>query len=124
MESARADAQQRKRQKKSGQTELFDSDALHDPGYYESLREHYTSRVHERLLRLLQSQERVAYDDVWDSTLTKPLVWESDLKDWIEQWVKDRQVRIEGLKPRERTPKREHGHYLVWQQGIRPGKKL
>jgi three-Cys-motif partner protein len=115
MEAARADAQQRKRQTKSGQTELFGSDALHHPGYYESLREHYTSRVHDRVLLLLQGQKRIAYDDIWDSTLTEPLVWESDLKEWIKEWITKGEVRIEGREPKERTPKREHGHYLVWQ---------
>lgn len=124
MESARADAQQRKRQTKSGQTELFPPDALHDPSYYDKLREHYTSTAHDRLLRLLRGQKRVAYDDVWDSTLPKPLVWESDLKEWIKEWITKGEVRIEGLKLRERTPKREHDHYLVWQKGIRPGKEV
>jgi hypothetical protein len=117
MKSARADAQQRKRQGKSGQTELFSSDALHDPSYYDSLRECYTSRVRNQALGMLQDQKRLAYDRVWDSTLTKPLVWESDLKDWIKQWVKEGRVRIDGLTGKQQTPKRGHNHYLVWEGG-------
>jgi three-Cys-motif partner protein len=124
MEAARAGAQQRKREQKDGPEFDFAREALHDPSYYEFLRKHYIGRAQDRVRKLLHSLTPVSYDDAWDTALQEPLVWESDLKDWIKQWEETLQVRIEGRKPGERTPKREHGHYLVWQQGIRTGKKL
>jgi hypothetical protein len=40
---------------------------------------------------------------------------ESDLKDWIEAWRKENRIHIEGLQGRERVPKRDRSHFLVWQ---------
>ncbi len=117
MESARAQAHQRRRQENSGQIELFPSDTLHDPRYYDLLRGRYTSRARNRILRSLQETNRLAYDSAWESALAEPLVWESDLRNWISEWKKNGSLRIEGLTERERVPKRGKNHILVWVDG-------
>jgi len=114
MESVRADARQRKRQRTTGQGELFGSEALYDSTHFEFLRKHYESRSQTRVLNLLQAKGRVNYDNAWDTALQEPLVWESDLKVWIKRWVKEGRVRIDGLTGKQQTPKRGHNHYLVW----------
>ena len=116
MESVRANARQRKRQRRTGQGELFGSETLYDSTYYESLRDRYARRSEERVLELLRSKGRVKYDDAWDAALQEPLVWESDLKEWIEHWKKGGKLRIEGLKARQKIPRRGNGHYLIWQE--------
>lgn len=123
MENARAEAHQRKRQRKSGQKELFGSDALHNPSHYESLRDRYSSRARNRVFQLLESQGRLSYDIAWDVALSEPLVWESDLRDWIRQSKDACELIVEGLKSKERTPKREHGHFLVSLKCTNKGKK-
>lgn len=122
METARAGAQQRKREQRDGLEFEFAREALHDPAHYNSLRQRYISRAKVRLYRLFSNSKRVNYDQAWDTALQEPLVWESDLKDWVRDWIKNGDLRIDGLKPRERTPKRNSAHVLVWQAGPAPGK--
>ena len=43
-----------------------------------------------------------------------PLVWESDLKEWIAGWQSDGSVIVNGLGPRERVPKLDHHHTLTF----------
>jgi hypothetical protein len=40
--------------------------------------------------------------------------WESDLKQWIEEWRKKGQLEIEGMQSRQRVPHRNEQNYLIW----------
>lgn len=113
MEEARAEAQQRKRER-SGQVELFGAPVLHRSSYYESLKERYTTKARERLLLLLRERRRVTYDEAWEAILSSPLVWESDVKEWIREWQDQGVVNLEGLSRRERVPKLGHQHVVAW----------
>ena len=114
MEQARAEAQQRKREQRTGQTELFGSPVLHRANYYESLRDRYLTRRMGFIRSLLEEKKRVSYDEVWAQALTAPMVWESDLRQWLSDWVEQGLLSIQGLGPRERVPKRESNVILVW----------
>lgn len=61
----------------------------------------------------LKAEKRVPYDQVWAKALALPLVWESDLKAWIESWKKEGKVRIDGLGT-HRVPQLGKQHVLVW----------
>jgi hypothetical protein len=63
---------------------------------------------------LEDSSFAIAYDDAWTLTLSNPLVWESDLKEWIADWRKQQSLTIEGLRPGQRVPQREQHHALIW----------
>jgi three-Cys-motif partner protein len=115
MEEARAEAQQRKRQRK-GQVELFGAPILHRSSYYEGLKERYTDTARQELVRLLRERRRVSYDKAWEAVLSTPLVWESDLKEWIREWQDQGIVVLEGLSGRERVPKLERRHFLAWNE--------
>ena len=54
------------------------------------------------------------YDDAWILALAQPLTWESDLKEWIDAWVKEGALNIEGMTARQRVPHRGKGNILVW----------
>jgi three-Cys-motif partner protein len=114
MEQARAAAHQRKRQRRTGQRELFDGDTLYDPRYFKGLLERYQSKARQHLLDALQAAGRMSYDEAWITTMSLPLVWESDLKSWIKDWRKRGWLVVEGLRPSERVPKQRAGHWLVW----------
>jgi three-Cys-motif partner protein len=114
MEHARAEAQRRRREQTSGMDDLFPSDVLHDPTYYESLRDRYLARARDSILRPLMDKRRLAYDTAWALALAHPLTWESDLKDWIHTWVEEGKLKIEGLSSRQRVPQRSEGNILVW----------
>lgn len=115
MEEARAEAQQRKRESK-GQGELFAAPVLHHGAYYESLKDRYTAIARTALLELLGSRKRVPYDTAWETVLPQPLVWETDLKDWIKDWQKKGVLDVEGLGEHDRVPKLEKRHFLIWKE--------
>lgn len=113
-ELARAEADQRKRVTRTGQHDLFASKELHDSSYYDSLRNRYTQKTRGAVLRLLESQRRILYDEAWALAVSEPLSWESDLKQWIEEWKAEGRLSVEGTKPRQRVPHRDERNYLVW----------
>lgn len=114
MEKARGEAQKRKRVHRSGQLELLDAQQMHDTGHYDGLRERHLAAARSGVEQLLQTQRAVLYDQAWSTALSHPLVWESDLKTWIAEWVKAGKLAITGMNPRERVPKLGAGQGLVW----------
>lgn len=114
MELVRAEAQKRRREQVSGMGELFPAEVLHDPTYYESLRTRYLAMAQKAIVRRLRTKQRLHYDMAWAIALAHPLIWESDLKDWIRNWVKEDVLKIEGLSGRQRVPQRGEGNILVW----------
>jgi three-Cys-motif partner protein len=115
MERLRAEAQQRKREERKRQRELFASAEAGPSPYYNQLRDRYLVAAKQQTLVMLKRQRRLSYDGAWVAVLSSPLVWESDLKDWIKEWQAAGVVRLEGLEARERVPKRERSHVLLWQ---------
>jgi three-Cys-motif partner protein len=113
MEKARAGADQRKRET-AGQRSLFDAEEMPQSQYYVQLRERYVGQSRESVRDLIRTRGRVPYDTIWADALRKPLVWESDLKQWLAAWKKEGSIALEGLK-NERVPKRGKGHYVVGQ---------
>lgn len=80
-----AKKQSQKRKARTGNEELFTPAVLADEAYYEGLRKHYVDRCQGwREKKLLASDDAVlSYDDVWARWLRSPLVWESDLREWL-----------------------------------------
>ncbi len=113
-EAARAEAQQRKRVARKGQSELFGSKDLHDSTHYESLRERYLAKARGLVLQALESKRRLLYDDAWTLALSEPMSWESDLKQWIEEWKEQGLLEVVGMQPRQRVPHRGEENYLNW----------
>jgi hypothetical protein len=116
MEKARADAQQRNRERKTKARDLFHSEVCFQSTIYPELRERYLNKARSEVAQMLKEKRRVLYDVIWSKALTNPLVWASDLKNWIKEWQAGSHLRLEGLTEGERVPKLDHHHYLVWQQ--------
>jgi three-Cys-motif partner protein len=114
MEKARAEAKQRKREEKTRQTELYSGEVLHDPIHYTSLRVRYLAKSKQAVLDLLETHIKVPYDQACALTLSFPLSWESDLKEWIRSWSREGLLTISGLKARQHVPQRGQGILLVW----------
>jgi hypothetical protein len=87
---------------------------LHRAAYYQGLKERYTTAARSSLLVVLRQRGRISYDTAWETILPNPLVWESDLKSWINEWHKQGHLDLEGLGPRERVPKLGQNHKLGW----------
>ena len=117
MEKLREQAQRRKREERTGQSEiLFVTEGDMESRHYVTLREHYLTLAREAVLGRLRQRGRISYDDTWTRALGFPLVWESDLRDWIQDWQQAEHLQLEGLVGRERVPKRGHPHFLVWRE--------
>ncbi len=114
METVRAEAQQRSRVQKTRQTEMFSAKEVHDPSYFESLRDRYCLLARKRLEDQLRTHGSIPYDDAWVAALRMPLVWEGDLKEWIKDWKAQGTIRLDGLTAGRKVPKRGDGHTLVW----------
>ena len=118
MEHVREEAQRRSRESKSGQSEFsFADEPSRGSAYYESLRSRYLARSRDSVRQQLSTKQRVPYDDAWILALAQPLTWESDLKEWIDEWMKEGSLRIEGMTEKQRVPHREKGNMLVWLAG-------
>lgn len=114
MERARAEAQQRHREERSGQSELFRAEESPESRHYSELRERYLRRAQKNVLSLLRQRRRVPYDEAWAVALSLPLVWESDVKQWIREWQNQSSLVIDGLTGSARVPSRGRGHILAW----------
>ncbi|MBI4719623.1 MAG: three-Cys-motif partner protein TcmP [Planctomycetes bacterium] len=114
MEEARGDRRRRDREEKTGQGELFPSEVMHDPSYYNELRDRYTERAQLQVLKELKRRGRLEYDIAWEVALRESLVSERDLQEWIKAWRKQGCVLVEGLRAKEKVPKRDHGQVLVY----------
>ena len=112
MEKARGKAQQRKREKRTRQPELFGAADMHDTHYCDQLRERHIGTSKQHVDKLFVTRRAVPYDEAWAAALSHPLVWESDLKKWVAEWSKAGRMVVDGLKPRERVPKRGANHVL------------
>ncbi len=114
MERARADAQKRCRETKTGQTEFaFEGLMSHSCNYYDQLRDRYLKAAKGHVWALLTKRKRLLFEDAWVGALQFPLVWDSDVKAWIKAWKAEGSIRLEGLGPGEHAPKREMGHRIV-----------
>lgn len=113
MERARGTAKARKQESRSGQTALPIVGTAYRSSKRERLRDRYLRSSKARVAEILRAGDQVPYEVVWREALARPLVWESDLKQWIAEWQKSGVVSLAGLGPRERVPKRGKNHKIV-----------
>ena len=113
METARAKAEERETKARTKQPSLFSAEEAPESWYYRTVRDRYLCRALAKVRGALESMERVPYDRVWEMALAFPLVWESDLKEWIRRWHKEGKLSIEGAS-KSGVPKYGERHVLVW----------
>jgi three-Cys-motif partner protein len=115
MHQARAEVQQRKRFSQSGgQFPLLQPEATYVERRLTRLEDKNLIIARNDLQNLLQKSALVSFDDAWTMALQFSLVTESDLKEWIKEWVSKGNLEIVGLKHGERGLKRKAGHALKW----------
>ncbi|MCA1790212.1 MAG: three-Cys-motif partner protein TcmP, partial [Thioalkalivibrio sp.] len=114
MLAAQESAALRKRQAEKAQGDLFGPIEMIVPKHYEMLRARYIRKARALVTALLSSKTSISYDVAWRAALSFPLVWESDLKEWIRAWRRDGSVIVNGLGPREQVPKLDHRHTLTF----------
>ncbi|MBT4710837.1 MAG: three-Cys-motif partner protein TcmP [Alphaproteobacteria bacterium] len=97
----------------TGQTEMFGTESGRvGPPSYAQKRTRQLELAATKARRLIAGAGVVKYEALLGEILEMPLVWESDIKAWLQDWVRDGTIRLPDLRGRERTPKT--GHDLVW----------
>ena len=76
------------------------------------LRQRYLGAAKKKIDELRKVQKRVSFDLIWDAAMAFPLVWDSDVKDWVAEWTKANVARVLNLKPKQRVPQWEEGHII------------
>lgn len=107
-ETSRANVEIKRDQQKS----FLNPDDMPESVYYISLRARYIKLAKESVWQIISNSHSTLYDQLWETALTYPLVWENDLREWLEEWRKNGSIRFEGVKPRERTLKCGKGHFI------------
>lgn len=113
MEEARGEARKRKREKRTGQRELYAGKETHDPSYVNGLRRRYNDRARNCVLDIIKQRTRVPYDDLWSTSMAFPLTWEADLKAWLNQWKKEGALEFHRMKSGQRVPQLSEGNHVV-----------
>ena len=112
MEKVRAKARQRQRVEKTGQRELLGASDLHDKTHFEFLRDFFIKKAKSTAWNTL-SLNGVPYDEIWKRAMSFPLVWESDLKDWLKEWRDDNKISYQNFPIGQRVPKRGQNILIV-----------
>ena len=115
MEQTRAEAKQRARVIRSSQPELFPAEEMPHSRPIDDLRLRNLANAKRRILQALETHAQLLYEDAWDLALAFPLVWECDLKTWIQAWEKAGMLKIDGITA-QRVPKLKANNTLVWIQ--------
>jgi len=85
MEPARARAKLRKFEERTSQSGLFGATEMYGSAFYLGLRSRYLSRSRSKVFQFLAAGKPVQYDSLWKVALSNPLVFESDLKEWLRE---------------------------------------
>lgn len=114
MHQARAEAQHRKKFAQSGQFTLLGPEATYVEQRLTRLEEKNQTIARADLRSLLQQSGSIPFDDAWAMAMQFSLVTESDLQEWIKEWKSKGHLEILGMKPNEKSLKRQAGHELRW----------
>ena len=109
----RADVQMRQRQEKTGNFELFAPPVLYRERKYQQLAEDNRARAKKRVWDLLIVSGEVSYDDCWAEALQFSAVYEKDLREWLTEWERTRNLTVKGRKRASEVLKIDCGHSLL-----------
>ncbi len=109
----RATVQQRQREEKSGNFELFPPPVLYRERKYQQLAENNRVRAKRRVWDLLTASNEVSYDDCWAEALQFSAVYQADLREWLTEWERAGRLCVKGRKKAGEVLKRDCGHSLL-----------
>jgi hypothetical protein len=111
-EGVRNVAKYRAKETRTGIRDLFSDDAASEkPRSFEEEKDQRCWQAKKRLTELIQDRKRLKYEDIVTVIFEIPLVWPGDLNSWLLEMSRQGSIRIEGMRPHERTPKQ--GHVIV-----------
>ena len=112
MNIVRAEVDQRKREERTQQAELFDAPSVAGWGHYAELREFFLDKARLEAWGQISRRTQIVYNNLWANAMRFPVVWESDLNGWLSQWRNAGKIEVTNLKPSERVPKLAANHRI------------
>ncbi len=100
-EKYRAQVEER-RKLTGGQTSFLCADDMPESKFYVNLRHRYRHRARVAVVSHVNKCRHALYDDLWIVALSFPMVWESDLREWLREWRDKGLLEWSGLAPRGR----------------------
>ncbi len=102
-----------RRKSTGGQRSLLDPDDMPESRFYLHLRSRYLDQARHCVVSAINSAQHVLYDEIWLTALSFPMVWERDLRQWLDGWFKQGMIELRGLRQQEKTVKRGKGHLVI-----------
>ena len=99
--------------KKSLQSELFPpGEYVRRQSWYEQDRQIALERARQLFVLLLVTNGQMKFGEILGQLLERPMVWSSDVKRIALEFAAKNQVRISGLRDKERVPKEDS--IIIW----------
>ena len=114
MEGIRAEAQERRRYERTGQSVLFGAHTLYKETRFTRFRKRNLEITKIELRTRLQQSKRVPYGDVWDEAMRHSAVFEGDLRSWLMEWKAAGLIEITNEQPRQKFPAKDRGQDVIW----------
>jgi three-Cys-motif partner protein len=99
----RAEVQQKVRQNKTGNFELYSPEVQYQEDRYQKLSRENKVRAKNAVWKLLEPGLAVSYDDCWAEALQFSAVYESNVREWITKWEGEGSIAIAGKTFRTRV---------------------
>jgi hypothetical protein len=114
MHEKRAEAQERRRVAQSGQSSFFPAEAHYKEKRFTRYQIRSLEVAKYELRNMLETGERVLYDDAWAKTMQHSAVMERDLRDWLNDWKASGAMTFVNLQPGQKFPRKDADQYLKW----------
>lgn len=114
MQRIRAEAQERRRYVRTGQSGLFGAHAFYKETRFTRFRTRSLEMTKAELRARLQQSKQFSYDDAWAEAMTHSAVLEDDLRSWLAEWKAARLVEITNEQPRQKFPARGREQVIIW----------
>lgn len=117
MHDTRAQAQERRNFSSSRQYTLLSPSVLYKETRFTRYRHRSVEIAKMELRQMLETSQKLAYDDVWGIVMQHSAVMENDLRDWLDEWRNDGLLEITNLQRGRKLPSRGNDHDLRWTKG-------
>jgi hypothetical protein len=107
----------RKKKTSGGQKSFLNPNDMPESDFYNKLRGRYVTQARLKVVDMIIPEKHVDYDRLWLAALSYPMVWESDLRQWLKQWRADGNLEWHGLAQRGRELLRGKNHSVVLKSG-------
>lgn len=111
-EEVRAEAEERKEVRETKQPSLFAGTDQPPSHRAVALRERYLTAAIERIEQIRGERKQVPFDEIWGTALGFPLVWDSDVKELMDEWQSSGRVKLLNLPTSRHKPKWGQNHIV------------